>query len=560
MRLLNFSIGQVQTVQIGGDVVRTGHIKAPVAEPWRINEDGAEGDQRAAHPDKIYAFARTGYTHWGEYLKVDPKRWPDGFFGENLTLDDLDETDVRVGDVFALGDEVRLFVAGARNPCIKLAWRFSQPRTFQKIFAKSRRTGVYLGVLTPGVVRSGDVMKRIHHDPGMPSVADVCDYVSDHNPPPLEPLKRLLAFESFSSTNRLLLSSKLDAAQRAASAIEGRWAGWRPFTVAKIVEETPEIRSVHLRPVDGEPLCQPRAGQFVTVRMDDGGDAVTRSWSISEFRHGMDDYRLSVKRQSGPGSHWVHRAEVGDLVKLRAPAGEFTLDMGGFRPVVLIAAGIGITPLIAMLHAHLARPQSSPIFLLYGARTPEEAAFLGELEALAAAHRSVTTHFIYSRSAAGHGSPSRITPDLAISLLSDLHIFVGERRVDLPWYETDMYLCGPDDFCQRLRNEFVGLGANADNVFVELFTAPEMASSEIETAEVRFARSGTSLAWTAHDDLSLLDLAAAAGVAVESDCRAGSCLTCRTKVLDGAVTAELGDGTALLCIGKPTTSLLVLDC
>ena len=127
MKLLNFCIGQIQTVQIGNEPVLTAHIKAPVAEPWLITDGGAEGDERAIHPDKIYAYSREGYDYWGNYLGVTPTRWPDGFFGENITLDKLDENELRVGDVLELGDEVRLVVAGARTPCAKLAWRLAHP-------------------------------------------------------------------------------------------------------------------------------------------------------------------------------------------------------------------------------------------------------------------------------------------------------------------------------------------------------------------------------------------------------------------------------------------------
>src|SRR5687767_14008573 len=102
MMLLNFSVGRVQAVTIGGEAVGTAHVKTPAAEPWMITEDGAAGDERALHPDKIYAFARTAYAYWAEYLKVDPGAWTDGFFGENLTFDELDELDLRIGDEFTI--------------------------------------------------------------------------------------------------------------------------------------------------------------------------------------------------------------------------------------------------------------------------------------------------------------------------------------------------------------------------------------------------------------------------------------------------------------------------
>lgn len=561
MKVLNFSVGRIQTVQIGRDSIRTAHVKSPQPEPWLITEDGAAGDERAVHPDKIYGFARSSYAYWGAKLGVDSAAWPDGFFGENLTFDDLDERDVRVGDVFAIGDEVRLVVAGARTPCLKLAWRLQQPRTFQKVFAKSRHTGGYFGVLVPGRVRPGDAVTRVEHDPSMPSIADVCDFIADHKPPPLEPLKRLLAFDKLSPAVRLLLTAKLDAAERATATSEGRWLGWRAFEIETIVEETSEIRSIYLRAADGAPLCRTRPGQFVSVQMrtDDGG-TVTRTWSLSAFAENPDRYRITVRRHSGAGSGWVHRAEAGASVMLRAPVGEFTLDMGGFRPVVLIAAGIGITPLFAMLQAQLARPHTAHVYMFYGVRTLAHAAFREQLDSLAAQHERFTLRYVCSRSDEAGRPAGRMSPDFVIDQLTGLHVLIQGHRVELPWHESDMYLCGPGDFCRNFREEFISRGANADHIFTEHFVRAETPTTQIDRATVRFSRSGLSSVWNATEDLSLLELAERAGVAVESDCRAGSCMTCKTPVCSGSTTADLGDGGALVCIGRPKTAQLVLDC
>jgi ferredoxin-NADP reductase/MOSC domain-containing protein YiiM len=560
MKLVNFSIGQIQTIQVGSEVIRTAYMKAPVAEPWFITEDGAFGDKRAAHPDKIYAYARAGYDYWGADLKVDPAKWPDGFFGENLTLDELDEEDVRVGDVFALGDEVRLSVAGARTPCVKLAWRLSQPRSFQKRFALSRRTGAYFNVVAPGTVRPGDRLECVHHDPSMPSIADVCDMVASHHSLPLEPLKRLLGYEGLSHTNRLLLGAKFDAAERAADQIDGRWPGWRSFLIERIVTEAPDICSFYLSPVDGEAVCQPRPGQFVTVRMTlDDGSTVARCWSLSAFSHDMAGYRLTVRRQAGAGSNGIHQAQVGSTVMLRPPAGEFTLDMGSFRPLVLIAAGIGITPLLAMLQAHLSRKAAAPAYLIYGARTPAELAFREELEVIAAAHPDVHLSFVYSQSEEGGRPAGRITPDLVLERLQGLHVVLQGHRVELPWYEGDIYLCGPGEFCTHIRDELIGRGANPDNIFSELFTAAALEETGIDRAEVHFARSDRLVEWKAEDGLSLLDLAEQAGIVVDSECRAGSCLTCKHRLIEGDSTAATGDGHVLLCIGRPKSPSLVIE-
>lgn len=561
MRLLNFSVGKVQTVRIGTESIRTAYVKDPAAEPWIITDEGAEGDQRAVHPDKIYAYARTHYEYWGKYLGVDPSQWPDGYFGENLTFDALDEEELRVGDVFAVGDEVRLVVAGPRNPCLKLSWRLGQPQTFQKIFQRSRHTGVYFGVLSAGRVRPGDRAVRIQRRPELPSLAETADFAASHATPPLEPLRRLLAFEHLSKTIRFILGAKLDGAERAAATLEGRWQGWRTFAIQRIVEEAPEIRSFYLRPEDERALCQSRPGQFVTVQMRsaDGG-CITRCWSLSAYSHPMHDYRLTVRRQKGAGSNWLHQAAVSSTVKLRAPAGEFVLDGGSYRPVVLIAAGIGITPLLAMLHAHLARGEAgAPVYLIYGARTPAHVAFRDALEALASAHRHLTIHYVYSDSDAAGRPAGRITPQLVVSLLSDLYVMLGERRIALPWYESDTYICGPGAFCANLKQAFVARGANPDHIFFELFSAKPSEETLIDCAEVRFQRSGVSCTWRAEEDLTLLELAEKAGVEVGSDCRAGACLTCKTAVVEGAVTTDMGDGSALLCIGRPKTSRLTLD-
>ncbi|MCJ2180958.1 MOSC domain-containing protein [Novosphingobium album (ex Hu et al. 2023)] len=561
MKLLNVSAGKIQTVEIGGEKVRTAHVKMPRPEPWIITPDGAEGDERASHPDKLYAFARTGYGHWQAQLGVAPGEWNDGFFGENLTFDGLDETDIRVGDEFMLGEDVRLFVSGARTPCIKLAWRLNQPRDFLKTFAASRHTGVYLGVLDPGTVKPGDRLERVVHDPGMPSIADVCDYVAGVQAP-VELMRRLLAFERLSPTLRILLGARLNAAEAAERAGRHHWTGWRDFRIGRIVEETPEIRSVSLSPLDEGPLCLPQPGQFVSVRMaDPSGDMIQRVWSLSSYAAGMDSYRLSIRRQQGPGSNWIHRAQAGDTVQLKAPAGSFVLDPGSYHPVVLVAAGIGITPLMAMLEAHLARENApAPVHLIYGARRPGDAAFLGELLALAAARDDFTLTQVYSQADAGDWPRSRITAGIVKESVRDTYIALDGRRIPVPWYESDIYLCGPGDFCDALRDELVELGGQPGHIFSERFEAAGMAPGEIEEAEVRFVRSGTAAHWSARSGETLLDLAERAGVAVSSDCRAGACLTCRTPVTGGKVTADLGDGSALLCIGRPATPIIELDC
>lgn len=559
MRLRNFSVGRVQTVRIGTSDIQTAHVKSPAAEPWMITEQGAQGDERAVHPDKIYAYARTGYEYWATQLHCDSAAWPDGFFGENLTFDVLDEAEIRLGDVFALGNEVRLIAAGPRNPCLKLSWRLGQPPTFQKIFQQSGHTGVYFDILAPGRVRPGDTAVLLERASGLPSIVETARLAAGHAIPPLEPLRRVLSFAHLSKTLRHILQAKLGAAERQSALTESRWSGWRPFVLDRIEREAADIRSFYLKPKDGGPLCPPRPGQFVTVRFPDADSSLTRCWSLSSHAD-PSLYRLTVRKQSGAGSTRLHSMELGSEVWLRAPAGNFTLDLGGYRPVVLVAAGIGITPLLAMLHAQLARGNTgTPVFLIYGARSKAEMAFRDEIERLASLHPQLHIAYVFSRETVVGCRSGRITATLVREALSDNHVFLGDRRIALPWHENDTYLCGPGEFCARIKTELTEAGANPDHIFHELFATAPTQETELQLARVRFARSGVECDWLAEEDLSLLEVGERAGVKLESDCRAGACFACRTRVIDGEVTGALSDRHALLCIGRPRTSVVVLD-
>jgi ferredoxin-NADP reductase len=275
----------------------------------------------------------------------------------------------------------------------------------------------------------------------------------------------------------------------------------------------------------------------------------------------MTHYRLTVRREQGPGSRWIHGCAMGNSVLLRAPSGDFTLDAGGFRPVVLIATGIGITPLLAMVHAHLARgPTGIPIYLIYGARTPADQAFRDELAALAAVHPVLHITYAYSRAHHEGRRAARITVDEVRAVLGDLHIMLGQHRVDQPWFENDTYLCGPADFCRELKEALVARGGNADRIRYEIFSAQPVLETWLDEAEIHFARTKATGHWRADDDISVLEVAERLGIAVQSDCREGRCLTCRTRILEGEVTSMLPDGYGLLCISRPKTPRLVVDC
>ncbi len=325
-----------------------------------------------------------------------------------------------------------------------------------------------------------------------------------------------------------------------------------------MAEETPDIRSVQFAPMDDGGLPRAEPGQFVQVELEHEGALVRRPWSLSSFSFAPETYRVTVRKQKGPGSHGLHALGVGDRVSLRAPAGDFTLDMGSYRPLVLIAAGIGITPLKAMLDAHFSRREASPVHLIYGGRSPEALAFREELQALAMSREDFSLTFIYSRVELPGALHGRITPDRVIAALSDLSVVVSGHRHKLPWFEAAIYLCGPGSFCEDLKDGLIARGANANNVLFELF-AGAAAESVLAEANVTFASSGKTVRWIADGNQSLLELAEGQGIDVPNSCRSGTCLTCRSRLLAGNSTADLGDGTFLPCVARPQSVDVIVD-
>ncbi|GAA0239663.1 MOSC domain-containing protein [Cryptosporangium japonicum] len=531
MKILGFCAGAVRTQRIDGEDVRTAYVKSPVPPPWVVTATGAQGDQVAVHTNHLYAIDRLSYDHWG-YPDAE-----DGLFAENLTLDELDQSALRVGDRFRLGTAV-VVVTGPRIPCWKLTWRLGRPKTFQREFRLSGRSGVYLDVVTPGVVEPGDPLVPVSGDPGAPTVAELarlCDSGPSITPADRDVIDRALARPDLSDGVRGTLTLKLANHERD-SATDG-WRGWRRFSVDEVVPESPDVNSYVLRPVDAGPLAGFRAGQHVVVRIGD----VVRTWSLS--RYGTDHYRITVKHR-GAGSAALASAST---VELRSPAGRFHLDRGSFRPVVLVASGIGITPMIAMIQAHLDRNGFvPPLWLLYRTRA-ERTAFGAYLDALFARHEHLHLRYF----------SAPLTAERVVDVMRDNYL---PGAGDVPWFESDVYVCGSLAFTTEVRAGLIALGANPDLVFAEDFVAAAAAPagpSRRTDAVVRFGDRET--VWSASAEQTLLELAEAAGLDRPYDCRAGTCRTCEARVLDGAVEGPVVGDRALLCTSYPLTDRVVVE-
>ncbi|MFM0047786.1 MOSC domain-containing protein [Paraburkholderia sediminicola] len=572
MKLLNFSIGKVVTVEMGGEPVPTGHIKSPIAEPWIIGVDGPAGNERAIHTDAIYAFAHSHYDYWHNEIPEIGHSKRDGFFGENLTFDSMDESTLRIGDVFSLGDEVLLVVAGPRVPCWKLCWRLGLPRTFQGVFATSGFTGVYFSVRRPGQVRMNDVAKLLERDKRNPSVAETAILCSGQSEVPLDRARLALENDTLSQTVRFVLQSRLSSISRAPATHVSAWPQWREFIVDQVVDEMPDTKSYYLKPVDKEELPPFSAGQYVAVRLPHSTAYPTdtmRVWSLSSFASQPTFYRLTIKQQSPDGaSAWLHRhGRPGSKVALQAPDGKFVLDTGGFRPIALIAAGIGITPLIAMLQSHVARsPYAAPLYFFYGTTDRLRQAFRRDLDELLEKCDEAYRLYAFSRPTASdicgldYDVEGHLTLQHVKSLMKDNHVGPKGHGISVPWYEADFYICGPNAFCVQMRDALIDGGANPDRTFVEMFSAASVnqgSSGSVNPCTVRFARSAVTANWMPTTSPTLLELAEMNGISIPNICRAGTCYSCRTKVLEGDVTPQEAGADACLCISRPLSNLIL---
>lgn len=365
-------------------------------------------------------------------------------------------------------------------------------------------------------------------------------------------------------------------------AAERRGAEWRRYRVARIVDESTVVRSFHLEPEDGEGLLPYRAGQHLSIRVTPEGAErpQVRTYTLSSApfdRH----YRISVKREPARDDHapglvsgHLHTAlEVGDLLEARAPAGHFVIDTTARRPALLVAGGVGVTPMIAMArhvaHEGLRTGHRRPLTVLHAVRTTSEAAFADELRALAR-DSAGALHYLSVVSRPMAGERAGVDFDVAGRIDADL------LRGHLSAPDLDVFLCGPPSFMQAVYDTARALGVADRRIFTEAFgpssltRRPDAAATvappraQVLEAVVRFVRSGFEQRWS-HGDGSLLEVAEAHGLDPEHGCRAGRCGACAVRLTAGAVTyrtapaAPVREGEVLICCATPATETIALE-
>ncbi len=375
------------------------------------------------------------------------------------------------------------------------------------------------------------------------------------------PLRWTFAEDGFSPSS-LMTGSWTEAEQRVEAALRAK--SWRRLRVEQVVDESDTIRSIHLVSSDGDALIPHKAGQHLPIRIADEDRFIRRSYTISSAPSG-NSYRLSVKRD-GKGSQLLHSLEPGDEIEAMAPGGAFVIDaMERSRPAVLIAAGIGITPMLSMLR-HVVQEgdrtrHRRPVWLFRSSRTASERAFDKEIgELVQRGDGSVRDIRVLSAPEArdeGHyDAAGRINIDLL--------------KAHLPFGDYDFYLCGPPAFMQLVHDGLRGLNIGEGRIHAEAFGPSALKRGQdrgaagekpahpaaTQPAKVVFTRSAKEARWKPGGG-TLLELAEERGLSPPYSCRAGNCGECRSRVVKGNVnylfepSYRVQEKEALICCSVP---------
>lgn len=327
---------------------------------------------------------------------------------------------------------------------------------------------------------------------------------------------------------------------------------YRSYRVTRVAPESTMITSFYLEPEDGIRLPCHEAGQFLPLELHPSGAEapILRTYTISTAPNGSH-YRLSIKREGpakpgllpGLASNYFHdHVKVGTVLRAMSPRGKFTLEDNSLRPVVLLSAGVGLTPMVSMLEQLVSNDNKCgcqrSVWFIHGARNSAEHAFADHVRKLADRCKLIQVHFRFSQP-----SPS---DQAGRDYDSSGHVDIDLIRSLLPFDDYDFYLCGPPPFMHSMYEGIKSLNVSDDRIHYEFFGAgaslhreahpsfEAAAAPKVGPVPVRFARSGIEAVWEPSKG-TLLDLAESEGLTPAYSCRSGICQTCSTKILSGDV-------------------------
>ncbi len=387
-RLLSVNVGLPHDIAWHGTTVHTAIWKAPVhgrRMVRRLNIDGDGQGDLAGHGGEhraVFVYQIDSYRYWQKELGRNDFTY--GQFGENFTVDGMSGEEVCIGDRYRIGDAL-FEVTQPRVTCYRVGIRMNEPQMAALLVARGR-PGFYFRVLEEGDVEAGDAVVQVAWGPERMTVSAINAllYLPGH---PHNQLERALRIPALSAGWRASLEALLEQERAGASTgnaglnsafgLPPAWTGFRPLRVSKKVRESSSVISLVLEPADGHPLIAALPGQFIVLRLKPAADkpALMRSYSLSG-EPSAERYRVSIKHEAhgAAGAYIDDKAQVGDVLDASAARGAFTLRSGD-GPVVFLSAGIGATPVLAMLHTLAAKMSSREIWWLYGARNRRQHPF-----------------------------------------------------------------------------------------------------------------------------------------------------------------------------------------
>jgi ferredoxin-NADP reductase/MOSC domain-containing protein YiiM len=583
-RLLSVNVGLPRDISWQGKTVHTGVWKTPAPGRRmvrRLNIDGdGQGDLQGHGGEHraVFIYQIDSYRYWQAQLGRTDFAY--GQFGENFTVDGLPDAEVCIGDHYRIGSAL-FEVTQPRVTCYRLGIRMNEPQMPALVVAH-HRPGFYFRVLEEGEVEAGDEIVKVLAGPEHLTVAeiDALLYLPGRDRKGLERALRIPAlsagwrasFETLLEHESQGASTPGNPALAPATGPPPAWVGFRPLRVADKRRESVNVTSLMLEPSDGHPLVAAMPGQFVVLRLKPApaAPALLRSYSLSA-EPSAERWRLCIKREpNGAAGAYIDTVlKVGDVIDASAPRGSFTLGQGD-GPVILLSAGIGLTPVLAMLHALAASGSWREIWWIHGARNGAEHAFAAEARALLSSLPGGHSHIRYSAPGAG----DRLAVDfdgpgrLDVQVLKEL----GAPR------EGDFYLCGPAAFMSALTADLMSWGVSAERLHSENFGAGPALTPGVVAAPLRaphlpdraagagpmvsFARSNLAVRWDSAFQ-SLLELAEACDVPVRWACRTGVCHNCESGLIAGAVDyvpdplEPPGEGNLLICCSRPRADVVV---
>ena len=573
--LVSVNVGLPKDVAWRGRTVHTGVWKTPVSGPQvvrRLNIDGDGQGDLAGHGGEqraVLVYQVESYQHWQEFLGRDDLGL--GAFGENFTVDGLPDDEVCIGDRYRIGG-AEFEVTQPRVTCFRVGMRMDEPR-LPSLLVAHHRPGYYLRVITEGEVTAGDEIVRTRRGPHALTVADVDAllYLPGHERARLETALDIPALSpGWRESFRAMLENDEGSASPAGVPVPPppAWPGFRSLTVAEVVAETSSVTSFRLTADDALPSFVP--GQFLTLRVPGAGDPPpVRTYSLSGGSG--DGYRISVKSEAlGLVSRHLHdHLRRGDRLEVAAPRGDFVLDAGS-EPVLLLSAGIGITPVLAMLQRLASEASTREVWWVHTTHDATTAGFADEVDDLLGRLPSAHSFVFYTTPAEPLAPASGIrTGRLTAEVIAGL---------GLPT-DACAYLCGPEGFMDDVTAALAATGLDPARIHTERFGSrspinPGVVRAELPPPhqppgepgagpEVTFARSGLTTAWS-DGYASLLELAEACDVPTQWSCRSGVCHTCVTAVLSGEASYDVtpleppGADEVLICSARPEAEL-VLD-